>query len=76
MGIVLEILFRISQSNGKNPNLDFLIEIHPVDGFLRGEIHFRISRWMGKSGFRFWKSKSGFPNQTHPKCVAVNNFLW
>ena len=46
---VLQILFRISQSNDKkgnpkNPDLDFLIEIHPEDGFLGGEIRFRISR--------------------------------
>ena len=43
-----------------------LIEIHPEDGFLGGEIRFRISRSIGKSGFRFSKSKSGFPNRTHP----------
>ena len=35
---VFQILFRISQSNvkkgnPKNPDLDFLIEIHPEDGF-------------------------------------------
>ena len=24
---------------------------------------------IGKSGFRFWKSKSGFPNRTHPYCL-------
>ena len=39
----MQILFRISQSNDKkgnpkNPDLDFLIEIHPEDGFLGGEI--------------------------------------
>ena len=44
---VFQILFLISQSNGKkedlkNPDLDFLIEIHPEDGFLGGEIRFRI----------------------------------
>ena len=66
---VLQVLFRISQSNDKkgnpkNPDLDYLIEIHPEDGFLGGEIRFRISRSIGKSGFR--KSKSGFPNRTHP----------
>ena len=46
--------------------MDFLIEIHPEDGFLGGEIRFRISRLIDKSGFRFSKSKSGFPNRTHP----------
>ena len=56
--IVLQILFRISQlndkkANPKNPDLDFLIAIHPGDEFLRGEIRFRISRSIGKSGFRF-----------------------
>ena len=54
----MQILFRISQSNDKKgnpkyPDLDFLIEIHPEDGFLGGEIRFRISRSIGKSGFRF-----------------------
>ena len=68
-------VFRISQSNDKkgnpkNPELDFLIEIHPEDGFLGGEIRFRISRSIGKSRFRFWKSKSGFLNRTHPKYTA------
>ena len=58
MRTVLQILFRISQSNDKegnpkNPDLDFLIEIHPEDGFLGGEIRFRISRSIEKSGFRF-----------------------
>ena len=67
----LRVLFQISQSNDKkgnpnNPDLDFLIEIHPDDGFLGGEVHFRISCSIGKSGFRFSKSKSGFPNQMHP----------
>ena len=28
----------------KNSDLDFLIEIHPEDGFLGGEIRFRISQ--------------------------------
>ena len=56
--IVLQILFQISQSNDKkgnpkNPDLDFLIEIHPEDRFLGGEILFRISCSIGKSGFRF-----------------------
>ena len=54
--IVLQILFQISQSsdkkgNPKNPDLDFLIEIHPEYGFLGGEICFRISRSIGKSRF-------------------------
>ena len=43
-----------------------IIEIHPVDGFLGGKIHFQISRSIGKSGFRFSKSKSGFLNRMHP----------
>ena len=75
--IVILLLFRISQSNNKKGNLknldlDFLIEIHPEDGFLGSEIRFRISRSIGKSRFRFWKSKSGFPNRTHPKTL----FTW
>ena len=45
MRIVLQILFRISQlndkkGNPKNPDLDFLIEFLPEDGFLEGEIPF------------------------------------
>ena len=53
---VLQILFRISQSNDKkgnpkNQDLDFLIEIHLEDGFLGGEIRFRISRSIGKLDF-------------------------
>ena len=43
------------KGNPKNPDLDFLIEIHPEDGFLGSEIRFRISLSIGKSvfGFRF-----------------------
>ena len=73
---VWQILFWISQSNDKkgnpkNQDLDFLIEIHPEDGFLGGEIRFWISCSIGKSGFRFCKSKSGFPNRTHPKSTNM-----
>ena len=32
------------------------------------KIRFGISRSIGKSGFRFSKSKSEFPNRTHPLC--------
>ena len=46
--------------------MDFLIEIHPGDGFLEGEIRFRISRSIAKSAIRISKSKSGFPNRTQP----------
>ena len=34
-------------------DLDFLIEIHPEDGFLGGEIRFRICGCIGTSRFRF-----------------------
>ena len=69
--IVLQILFRIPNRTVKRKSMKsgfgfFLIEIHPEDGFLGGQIRFQISRSIGKSGFRFWKSKSGFPNRTHP----------
>ena len=79
--IVLQILFRISQlndkkGNPKNPDLDFLIAIHPEDEFLGGEIRFQISRSIGKSGFRFWKSKFRFPNRTHPRSEATYNFAY
>ena len=38
--------FPIERQKGNpwNPDLDFLIEIHPEDGFLGGEIRFRNSR--------------------------------
>ena len=69
----MQILFRISQSNSKegnpwNPDLDLLIEIHPEDGFLESEIHFRILRSISKSEILFTKSKSGFPNRLQPNC--------
>ena len=50
-----------------NPDLDFSIEIHPEDGFLGGEICFRISRSIAKSEIRISKSKSRFPNRTQPE---------
>ena len=43
--MVLQILFHISQSNGRQEIHKMwivLIEIHPEDGFLRGEIRFQI----------------------------------
>ena len=49
--MVLQILFRISQSNGRqeiHKMWIFLIEIHPEDGFLRGEIRFQILRLNAK----------------------------
>ena len=48
-------------------DLDFLIEIYPEDGFLGGEIRFRISRSIAKSEIWISKSKSRFPNRTQPK---------
>ena len=54
------------KGNPWNPDLDFLIEIHPEDGFLRGEICFRISRSVAKSEIQISKSKSVFPNRTQP----------
>ena len=36
---------------------------------------FWISRSIGKSGFRFWKSKSGFPNRTHLFSLFLKAFL-
>ena len=51
---------RLSETNyayteqlSKNPDLDLLIEVHPKDGFLKGEFHFPVSRLIGKSRFRF-----------------------
>ena len=60
--VVLQILFRICQSNGKKEihefrDLDFFIEIHPEDGLLGGEILFLILRSIAKA-------KSRIPNQT------------
>ena len=64
--IVLQIFFRISPSNSKKESHE--IQIYPEDGFLRDEIRFRISCLIPKPEVRISKSKSGFPNQKHPKC--------
>ena len=60
--------FPIEPQKGKSKKsgFGFLNWIHPEDGFLGDEIRFRIWRSIGKSRFRFWKSKCGFPNRTHP----------
>ena len=60
------ILFRISQSNGKKenpttPDLDFLIEIHPEDGFLGGEIRFGFRVRLGNPDLDFEKLNPDFP---------------
>ena len=54
------------ETNPWNPKRDFLIEIHMEKGFRFVEINFWISRFIGKSEIRIWKSKSGFLNRTHP----------
>ena len=41
-----------------NSDLDFLIEIHPKDGFLGGKISFRISRSIAKSEIRISQSNA------------------
>ena len=41
-----------------SPDLDFVIEIHPEDGFLGGEIRFRISRSIAKSEIRISQSNA------------------
>ena len=41
----------------------------------RNKMRLRV-RSIGKSGFRFSKSKSGFPNRTHPKQEIGNNLLY
>ena len=62
--------------------MDFVIEIQQGNGFLRGEIRFRISRSITKSEIRISKSKSGFPNRTQPlfECNALkpdeNGFMF
>ena len=71
--IVLQILFRISQSNSKegnpwNPDLDLLIEFHSEDGFLESEIHCWVLRSIAKFEILFTKSKSGFANQLQQNC--------
>ena len=58
--IVLQILFWISQSNGKKEVHEIRIWISQLKSTLRTDFS------EVKSGFRFWKSKFGFPNQTHP----------
>ena len=66
MRIVLQSHFRIFQSNGKKENLwnldlNLFIEIHHEDGFLGGEISFRIR-------VRLQKPKSEFLNRgTQPE---------
>ena len=59
------------KGNPWNPDLDFLIEIHPEDGFLRGEICFWISRLIAKSKIRVSKSKSRFPNRMQPYYLFI-----
>ena len=39
--------------------------------YLSVEIRFRISRSIGNPKSWFWKSKSGFPNRTHPKLCST-----
>ena len=63
---VFQILFRISQLNGKkenpkNPDLDFLIEIHPEDGFLGGEIRFGFRVRLGNPDLDFENLNPDFP---------------
>ena len=52
--------------NPWNPDLNFLIEIHPVDGFQ--------PRPQGAFPLEFWisKSKSGFPNRTQPEMYSIS----
>ena len=52
--------FPIERQKGNpwNPDLDFLIEIHPEDGFVGGEIRFRISRSIAKSEIRISQSNA------------------
>ena len=45
----------------RTPDLDFPIEIHPEDGFLGGEIRFRISRSIGKSDLDMEHLNPDFP---------------
>ena len=77
----MQILFRISQSNDKkgnpkNPDLDFLIEIHPEDGF-------RVR--LGNPDLDFENLNPDFPiectlshiNKTKPKNVCPSTcFGW
>ena len=61
------------KGNPWNPDLDFLIEIHPENGFLGGKIRFRISRSITKSEIPISQSNAtpvfilmtlGLPRQT------------
>ena len=72
MRMVLQILYLISQSNGKKEIneiwiLDLLVEIHPEERFLGGKICFWILRLIADSKIQISKSKSGFPNRTQLK---------
>ena len=40
---------------------------------LKQIFHLRV-RSIGKSGFRFSKSKSGFPNRTYPKYIRTSRY--
>ena len=52
--------FAVERQKGNpwNPDLDFLIEIHPEDGFLGGEVLFRILRSIAKSEIRISQSNA------------------
>ena len=65
MRIVLQILYPISQSNGKKEIneiwiLDLLVEIHPEERFLGGKICFQILHLIADSKIQISKSTSGF----------------
>ena len=52
----MDFLFTVRLGNPWNQDLDFLIKIRPEDGFLEGEIRFRISRSIAKSEIRISQS--------------------
>ena len=72
--MVLQILFRISQSNGRqeiHKMWIFLIEIHPEDGFLRGEIRFQILRLNAKCKIRISQ-----PNPALTSFIFESEIFW
>ena len=77
MRTVLQILFWISQSNNKkgnpkNPDLDFLIEIHSEDGFLGGEIRFGFRVRLGNPDLDFENLNPDFPIESTLNCLFTH----
>ena len=75
-----EFIFRFSRRSwGRNAwrtPKNFCVGGYPEDGFLGGEMRYRISRSIAKSEVRISKSKSGFPNRTQPWSKKIIGCAW